>query len=96
MSRRVSNHFVYRLIPPRPTFNVDMSAEERAIMERHVEYWEAQTEAGSVVVYGPVLDATGPWGLGVITAENEEEARAVVKGGRLWSRPDAGHQAAAS
>jgi uncharacterized protein YciI len=56
-----------------------MSAEERAIMERHVEYWDTHTNAGAVVVYGPVVDATGPWGLGVITAENEERARALVK-----------------
>jgi uncharacterized protein YciI len=29
-----------------------------------------------MVVFGPVLDSTGSWGLGVVQAEDEEEIRA--------------------
>jgi uncharacterized protein YciI len=78
MSRRESNHFVYRLIPPRPTFHLDMSDDERAIMNEHVDYWEAQTAAGNVVVYGPVVTESGSWGLGVFTAEDVHRARQVL------------------
>jgi uncharacterized protein YciI len=80
MSRRESNHFVYRLIPPRPTFHLDMNDEERAVMDRHVQYWEAQTAAGKVVVYGPVVEPNGSWGLGVLTADDESEAQAMLDG----------------
>jgi hypothetical protein len=40
------NHFVYKLIPPRPTFNLDMSDTERAIMAQHATYWQEWTEKG--------------------------------------------------
>jgi uncharacterized protein YciI len=29
-----------------------------------------------MVIFGPVLDSTGSWGLGVVEAEDEEELRA--------------------
>jgi uncharacterized protein YciI len=29
-----------------------------------------------MVVFGPVLDGTGSWGLGVVEAEDEDEVRA--------------------
>jgi hypothetical protein len=63
MSRRLGGHYVYRLIPPRPSFHEDMSAEERAIMGRHAEYWARLVEGGEVVAYGPVVDSGGSWGL---------------------------------
>jgi hypothetical protein len=34
-----NSHFVYRLIPPRPTFDEDMTDAEQEIMGRHAEYW---------------------------------------------------------
>lgn len=36
--RRVSA-FVLRLVTPRPLFALDMSEEERAVMERHAARW---------------------------------------------------------
>ena len=33
-----------------------------------------------MVVFGPVLDDTGSWGLGVIEAEDEQELRAFAAG----------------
>jgi uncharacterized protein YciI len=65
--------FVFRLIAPRPTFATDMTEAEREVMERHAEYWQPLLEAGQMVVFGPVLDETGSWGLGVVEAEHEEE-----------------------
>ena len=68
--------FVYKLIPPRPTFALDMSDEEREIMGRHAAHWQPLIEAGRMVVFGPVLDGTGSWGLGVIEADDEDAVRA--------------------
>jgi uncharacterized protein YciI len=71
---------VFRLIAPRPTFALDMSDEERAVMGRHAAYWQPLVESGQMVVFGPVLDGTGSWGLGVVETENEEETRAFAAG----------------
>jgi uncharacterized protein len=57
-----------------------MSDEERQIMGRHAAYWQPFVESGQMVVFGPVLDDTGSWGLGVIEAEDEEQLRAVAAG----------------
>ncbi len=74
----MSGYFVYRLIPPRPTFAQDMDDHERSIMGRHVEYWQKLLSEGRVLLFGPVLDRTGSWGLGVFEAQSEDEARAIV------------------
>jgi uncharacterized protein YciI len=67
--------FVFRLIAPRPTFALDMSDEERDIMGRHAAHWAPYLESGQMVVFGPILDGTGSWGLGVVEADNEQELR---------------------
>jgi uncharacterized protein len=68
--------FVFRLKAPRPTFALDLSDDEREIMGRHAAYWRPYVDSGRMVVFGPVLDDTGSWGLGVIEAEDEDELRA--------------------
>jgi uncharacterized protein len=68
--------FVIRLIAPRPTFALDMTDEERSIMGRHAAHWQPFIDSGQMVVFGPVLDDTGSWGLGVVEADDEEELRA--------------------
>ncbi len=70
-------YFVCRLLSPRPTFPGDMTAEERAVMEEHVAYWTRQLEAGRVVVFGPVADPKGAWGLGVVRAPDLDAVRAL-------------------
>jgi hypothetical protein len=48
-----------------------------------------------MVIFGPVLDASGSWGLGVVEADDEQQMRAfaagepVVTTGHDWSREDA-------
>ena len=72
--------FVFRLKAPRPNFALDMSDEEREVMGRHAAYWQPLIESGQMVLFGPVLDATGSWGLGVVEAEDEDELRAFAAG----------------
>jgi uncharacterized protein YciI len=69
------NHFVYKLIPPRPTFNRDMSEAEAATMGRHVAYWQELVDRGTAIVFGPVSDPAGAWGLAVVEAETNEQVR---------------------
>jgi uncharacterized protein YciI len=69
--------FVYKLIPPRPTFALDMSDEERAVMGAHGTYWRGLLDARTAVVFGPVLDPAGVWGLAVVEARSVEEVHAI-------------------
>jgi uncharacterized protein YciI len=69
-----------RLIPPRPTFDKDMTDAEGALMEQHFVYWKAQFDKGVCVFGGPVLDPRGVYGVLAIRAATEEEARALADG----------------
>ena len=45
-------------------------------MSRHASYWQPLIDSGRMVIFGPVLDSSGSWGLGVVEADDEEELRA--------------------
>ena len=75
--RETAHAFVFRLMPHRPTFALDMSDEEREIMSRHAAHWKPLIDSGQMVVFGPVLDETGSWGLGIVEAD-EAEVRALA------------------
>lgn len=49
-------------------------------MGRHAAHWQPYLDSGRMVVFGPVLDGTGSWGLAVVEAENEDELRAFAAG----------------
>ena len=68
-----------KLIPPRPTFAQDMTADERAAMLEHVKYMREMFAAGKILIYGPVMAASGGYGMGVFEVENEEEARKLME-----------------
>jgi uncharacterized protein YciI len=67
--------FVFRLKSPRPDFALDTTDEEREIMGRHAAHWQPLVDSGDMVLFGPVLDETGSWGLGVVESDDEEELR---------------------
>jgi hypothetical protein len=69
--------FLYRLLPPRPSFPQDMSQEEAEAMNRHVGYWQDLLNREVALAFGPVLDPRGTWGLGLLDLDDEEAARAV-------------------
>ncbi len=68
--------FLIRLVAPRPTFLQDMTPAERAVMAEHGAYWRRRLAAGEVVVFGPVDDPAGSWGMGVVRAADEAGVRA--------------------
>ena len=67
-------HFVYRLLPPRPTFPKDITTEERAIMSRHVTYWRSCFSDNSLIVMGPVADPNGTYGIAILRLRDETDA----------------------
>jgi uncharacterized protein YciI len=68
-----------RLIPPRPTFDKDMTAHEQKLMEEHFVYWKGQFDKGVCLFGGPVLDPKGVYGVLAIRAVTEAEARAIAE-----------------
>ncbi len=69
-----------RLIPPRPTFAMDMNDAERALMQSHAAYWRAKMDEGKVIAFGPVADPQGPWGLGVLRLSGDAELKQFCDG----------------
>jgi uncharacterized protein len=68
-------NFFLRLNPPRPTFPGDITDDERTIMTSHIEYWQPYLENGTLLVFGPVMDPKGVFGMAVISVDSEEHAR---------------------
>ncbi|MBI5544737.1 MAG: hypothetical protein HY901_12675 [Deltaproteobacteria bacterium] len=72
--------FLIRLLPPRPTFQQDMTPAEAATMREHVVYWRGLLQAGTAIVFGPVADPKGAWGVGIVRAADEAAVRALEAG----------------
>jgi len=72
-------YFFVRTQNPRPTFHLDMTAEERSIMERHVAYWSEKANRGIAIVFGPVMDPRGVYGIGVYQVQDEAEMRGLIE-----------------
>lgn len=68
-------HFVYKLVPPRPTFFADQTEQEQKVMTDHVTYWSQLLSAGTAVAFGPVLDPAGVFGLAIVEADEAELTR---------------------
>ena len=63
-----AQYFVSKLLPPRPTFMLDMSKDERDVMIAHSNYWRGLLAEGKAVAFGPVGGPTGGYGLGILKA----------------------------
>jgi hypothetical protein len=59
-------YYVCKLTGPRPSFPQDMTPQEAAIMQAHVAYCGELLRARKALVFGPVADPAGAWGLGVL------------------------------
>ncbi|WP_274653323.1 YciI family protein [Paenibacillus humicola] len=72
-------YFMLKYPPARPTFPGDMTEAEREIMNTHVAYWKNLMDHGHVLVFGPVMDDKGPYGLGIVKAESEDQVRGFIR-----------------
>lgn len=66
--------FLFRLIPTRPDFAYTMTDAEQATMERHAAYWGEHLAAGTALIFSPVADPAGPWGLCIAQAPDRDAA----------------------
>jgi hypothetical protein len=69
--------YLCRLLPPRPSFPADMTPAEAEVMGRHVAYWTGFVEKGVAIVFGPVADPKGAWGVGILQVETEDQLRTI-------------------
>ena len=66
-------YFFIKTDNPRLQFHLDMTPDERATMQRHVAYWSKEAERGVAIVFGPVMDSSGVYGIGVYQVQDEAE-----------------------
>ncbi|WIG55896.1 MAG: hypothetical protein OJF61_001684 [Rhodanobacteraceae bacterium] len=72
--------FFCKLVPPRPTFAMDLSPAEADVMKQHALYWQDLITRGVVRVFalGLVMDPAGAFGIGVMEREDAAAARALT------------------
>ena len=68
-------HFFVRLIPPRATFPMDITSEEKLLMQEHARYTRRSFDAGKILIYGPVMAPGGAFGMAVFEVADEAEVR---------------------
>ncbi|HTA28138.1 MAG TPA: YciI family protein [Bacteroidia bacterium] len=74
----MKKYFFLKLNPPRASFMMDMTDEERGIMQKHVAYWAPYVQDGTVLVLGPVADPKGGYGMAVIRVDTEEQLQQLI------------------
>ncbi len=47
-------------------------------MQDHAAYWTALAAKGTVIVFGPVADPRGVWGVAVLAAEDEAQVESLT------------------
>ncbi len=72
-------YFLYKLIPPRPTFPQDMTEAEGKMMQEHISYWQDLADRKIALVFGPVLDPGGVYGIAIIETEDKAIAENIGK-----------------
>ena len=71
-------YYLCKLLPPRPTFPQDITLEEAVIMQAHTAYCAELLRAGKALVFGPVADPAGVWGLGVLELSDNTDPQEIV------------------
>jgi uncharacterized protein YciI len=71
-------YFFCKLHSPRATFPGDITPQELALMKEHSSYWRQQMQQGRVVVFGPVGDPAGAYGILVLQLPDGEAAEPLL------------------
>ncbi len=67
-------YYLFRLLPPRPTFPGDMTPSEANLMQEHALYWRDLMAKGLVIVFGPVADPRVTYGIAVLQLPDDADA----------------------
>jgi len=70
--------FLLKLIPPRASFATDMNDREQRVMTEHVAYWTNQVARGVAIAFGPVADANGGWGVGIVEVDDASQIQPIT------------------
>ena len=73
------HYFLNRLIPPRPTFPQDMTEVEGKVMQEHVAYWQDLADRKIAIIFGPVLDPSGVYGIAIIETDDESAVENICR-----------------
>lgn len=71
-------YYLYKLLPPRPTFPGDITPAEVQLMQEHSAYWRKQMAADQVIAFGPVADPRGAYGIAILHVENGADSKALA------------------
>ena len=58
---------------------MDMTTEEREVMQQHVAYWTDLMKQGVAIVFGPVLHPSGVHGIGVVAVSGPDELESILE-----------------
>lgn len=72
------NAFLFKTQPAKGFFYVDMTDEERGIMQKHVAFWNDYINDGTVIVLGPVMDPKGGYGIAVVSVDSEDQLNQII------------------
>jgi uncharacterized protein YciI len=69
------SYFFCKLKTPRPTFSVDMTPAEQQLLAEHMTYWTKYAKSGESVIFGPVADPAGSYGITILEVADEATAK---------------------
>jgi uncharacterized protein len=58
---------------------MDITPEEKLLMQEHVRYTRQSFDAGKILIYGPVMAPGGAFGMAVFEVADEAEVRRVLE-----------------
>jgi uncharacterized protein YciI len=76
--RRQPMYVFVRTNNQRPTFHLDMTDAEKQVMQQHVAYWTEKGKQGIAIVFGPVLDPKGVYGIGIYRVDDLAHMRRLL------------------
>ncbi len=56
-----------------------MTETEQKLMQEHATYWKELADKRIAIVFGPVSDPKGAWGVGIVEVDNEADVQALSK-----------------
>ena len=75
------SHYLIQLHPVRAEMPFEMNETEQRVMGEHFVYLKGLTQKGIVLMAGPVM-GDPVWGMVVVKASSEEEAKAIADAAR--------------
>jgi uncharacterized protein len=58
---------------------MDITPEEKLLMQEHARYTRESFDAGKILIYGPVMAPGGAFGMAVFEVADEAEVRQVLE-----------------